>query len=65
VVHYVTLTTWKAENGRTEVQGQPRQVFLKTPISTIITAKWTGGVAQVVERQLCKCEAMNSNTLVP
>jgi hypothetical protein len=27
-------------------------------ISTITTAKWTGGVAQVVKRLLCKCEVL-------
>jgi hypothetical protein len=26
-----TLATWEAEIGRIEVQGQPRQIVLKTP----------------------------------
>jgi hypothetical protein len=30
-------------------------------IFKISRAKWTGGVAQAVESQLCKCEALSSN----
>jgi hypothetical protein len=30
------------------------------PISKITRAKWTGGVAEVVESLLCKCEALSS-----
>jgi hypothetical protein len=31
------------------------------PVSKITRAKWTGGVAQVLECPLCKCEALSSN----
>jgi hypothetical protein len=31
------------------------------PISKITRAKWTGGVAQVLEHLLCKCEALGPN----
>jgi hypothetical protein len=34
----------------------------KTPISKIIRAEWTGGMAQVVECLLCKSETLSSNT---
>jgi hypothetical protein len=46
----------EAEIGRIMVQAQPRQIVLKTPISKITRAKWTGGVAQAVE-----LEALSSN----
>jgi hypothetical protein len=46
----VILATWEAEIRRITVQGQPRQVVHKAPFSKITTAKWTGGVAQEVER---------------
>jgi hypothetical protein len=59
----VILTTWEAEIGRIVVQGQPGQIVHKTTISKITTAKWTGGVAQVVEHLLCKCEDLSSNPL--
>jgi hypothetical protein len=39
----IILATREAEIGRIKVQG-------KTPISKITRAKWTGGVAQAVER---------------
>jgi hypothetical protein len=42
--------------GRIVVQGQPRQTVHETPISKIIRAKWTVGVAQMVERLLCICK---------
>jgi hypothetical protein len=42
-----------AEIGRIEVLGQPQQIVLET-ISKITRAKWTGGMAQVVEHLLCK-----------
>jgi hypothetical protein len=35
---------------------------LQDPISKITRAKWTGGVAQVVQCLLCKCEALSSNS---
>jgi hypothetical protein len=37
----------------------------KDPISKITLAKWTGGVAQAVECQLCKYEALSSNLPPP
>jgi hypothetical protein len=42
----VILTIQEAEIRRITVQGKPRQIVLKTPISKITRAKWTGGVAQ-------------------
>jgi hypothetical protein len=35
------------------------------PISKLIIAKWTGGVAQAIEHQLCKCEVLGSNPVPP
>jgi hypothetical protein len=43
------------------VQGQPRKIVQENPISKITRAQWTGGVAQAVEHQLCKCKALSSN----
>jgi hypothetical protein len=43
------LATWEAEIGRIMIQSQPGQIVCETPISKMIKAKWTGGVAQVVE----------------
>jgi hypothetical protein len=49
----VVLATWEAEIRRFVVLVQPKQVFLETtPISKITRAKWTGGVAQVLESLL-------------
>jgi hypothetical protein len=45
----IILAAWKAEIGRIEVQGQPGQTVGETPIFKETRAKWTGGVAQVVE----------------
>jgi hypothetical protein len=53
--------TQEAEIWRITVQGQLWQMILETPISKIIRAKWTGGVAQLVECLLSKCKALNSN----
>jgi hypothetical protein len=39
------------------VQNQPRHIVQETPISKITTAKWTGGVSQVVQHRLCKFKA--------
>jgi hypothetical protein len=38
----------------------PGKSFLRS-ISKITRAKWTGGMAQVVETLLFKCKALNSN----
>jgi hypothetical protein len=45
----VILATWEDEIQKFEVWGQPGQIVLKIPIFKITRAKWTGGVAQVVE----------------
>jgi hypothetical protein len=37
----VIPATWESEFGRITVSGQPRQIVLETPISTITRAKWT------------------------
>jgi hypothetical protein len=42
------------------VHGQPGQI-LTYSISTIIRAKWTGGVVQLVECFLCKYDVLTSN----
>jgi hypothetical protein len=57
----VILATWEAEIKRITFGGQPRQIVHKTPISKIIRAKWTAGVAQAVEHLLCKCKDLSSN----
>jgi hypothetical protein len=61
----IILATWEADIERIKVQGQPRQIVHKTPISKISTAKWTGSLAQVVERLLCKHEDLNSTPVPP
>jgi hypothetical protein len=43
------------------VQGQTRQTVCENPISKRARAKWTRGVAQVVELLLCKFEALSSH----
>jgi hypothetical protein len=57
----VILATWEAEIRRVMIQGQLGQIVHEIPISKITRAKWTGGVAQAVERLLCKCKALSSN----
>jgi hypothetical protein len=42
------------------VQGQPGQIALN-PSPEITRAKWTGGVAEAAEFQLCKWQAPSSN----
>jgi hypothetical protein len=44
------------------VGGQSRQIVCKTLAPKITRTKWTGGVVQAVERLLCKCEALSSNS---
>jgi hypothetical protein len=57
----VNITPWEAKIGRTAVPGQSRQKVHDTPQPPkITTAKWTGGVAHVVECLLCKREALSS-----
>jgi hypothetical protein len=60
----VIPATWEAEMGRIEIQGQPWPIILD-PSSKITRAKWTGGVAQVVDRLLCKWEVLSSNPAPP
>jgi hypothetical protein len=55
------LAMWEAEIRRIKIWGQSRQISLWDPTSKTIRAKWTGGMIQVVECLLCKCEALNSN----
>jgi hypothetical protein len=58
----VILAFWDVEIRRTVVQNQPSQAnSLQDLISNITRAKWTGGVAQVVEQLRCKHEALCSN----
>jgi hypothetical protein len=51
----IILAAWEAEIKRIKVLGQPRQSSLD---SKITRAKWSGGMAQVIECLLCKCEAL-------
>jgi hypothetical protein len=53
------LVTWETEVRKISIQGQPRHIVWKTPISKITRAKWTRGVAQMVGLLLCKCEALS------
>jgi hypothetical protein len=52
----VILASWKSEIWRITVRGQPAQIVHKTP-----SAKWTGGVPQMVEYLFCKDEVLSSN----
>jgi hypothetical protein len=47
--------------GRFEAGTQPGQIVGDTPSPKKSRTTWTGGVAQVVECVLCKCEALNLN----
>jgi hypothetical protein len=53
----VILAILEAEIVRIQVQELPRQTVHKTP-----SPKWTGGVAQAVQRLYCKCEAPSSDS---
>jgi hypothetical protein len=55
------LATREAEIRRIVAQGQSGKIVQETPISKITRAKWSGGVARVVDHLLGKCEALNSN----
>jgi hypothetical protein len=57
----VILATWEFEMQRIMVWGQPKPVVSETLCPKITTATQTGGMAQVVEYLLCKCEALSSN----
>jgi hypothetical protein len=58
----VIPATWEAEIRRIAVGGHPRHIVQETPIPKITRAKWTEGMAQVVEHLLCKCKALSSNS---
>jgi hypothetical protein len=57
----IILATWEAEIRRLLVEGHSRQIVCETPIFKITRAKWTGGLAQVVQHLICKCKALSSN----
>jgi hypothetical protein len=57
----VFLATLEAEIWRILVQGQSRQIILKTVISKITRAEWVGGVDEIVVHLLCKHKRPNSN----
>jgi hypothetical protein len=50
----VIIATWEAEIRRIVVRDQPGQIVQETPIYKISRAKRTEGVAQAVERLLCR-----------
>jgi hypothetical protein len=49
VAHVYDTNYWEAEIKRIAGQGQSRQIFCKTLISKITSAKWIRDVAQVIE----------------
>jgi hypothetical protein len=56
----VILAIWETEIGR--IGSRPAWAnSLRDPISEIIRAKWTGGMAQALEHLLGKHEPMSSN----
>jgi hypothetical protein len=59
----IILATWEAEIGRIQgLNSRPAQAnSSRDPISKITRAKWTAGVAQMVEHLLWNCEALSSN----
>jgi hypothetical protein len=46
---------------RIVVGSQLQQIVREDSISRATRAKWTGGVAQVVDHLICKCKALSSN----
>jgi hypothetical protein len=55
----IILAVWEAE---ITVQGQPEQTVHETHLPFgLVRPKWTGGMAQAVQRLLFKCEALSSN----
>jgi hypothetical protein len=50
----VILAPWEAEIGRIEVWAQPGQIAGDTQSTKLTRAKWTRGVAQLVDRLPCK-----------
>jgi hypothetical protein len=61
----IILATWEADIGRIVVGGQPEQILQETSTVKITRAKWTGGMAPVVECLLCKHEMLSSNPSPP
>jgi hypothetical protein len=55
----VILAAWEAEIGRIGIRGQPGKIVLKTPISKITRAKWTGDMSQSVQPMLCALSSKN------
>jgi hypothetical protein len=49
--------------GRSQFEASQGKIFHQksSPVYPQATAIWTGGVAEVVEYLLCKCEALSSN----
>jgi hypothetical protein len=45
VATFIILTTWEAEIGMINIEGQPKPIVLETPISKITKVKWTESVA--------------------
>jgi hypothetical protein len=62
VAHASNPSYLRGWDQRIEVWGQWGQIVLKTLISKITKAKWTGSVVQAVEYQLCKCEDLCSDS---
>jgi hypothetical protein len=58
----IILASWEVEIGKITVWGKPRQIVQWDPISKVTRAKWTGGVAQVLEFLLWRHEALSSNS---
>jgi hypothetical protein len=63
MAHTAILASWEAEIGRIEVGAQENNSQDST--SKITRAKWTGGVAQGVQRLLSKPKALSSNPVLP
>jgi hypothetical protein len=61
----VILATWETEISRLRGRSQPRYTVHETPISKITRAKWSVGVAQVVEHLLCKPKPWVQNPIPP
>jgi hypothetical protein len=53
---YLRGWNWEGHSSRLDLANSSQD-----PISKITRAKWAGGMAQVVEHLLCKCEAQSSN----
>jgi hypothetical protein len=60
VAHVCNPSYWgcrdQEDQGWKPAQGNSKE----DPISEIASARWTSGVAQVIQHLLCKCEALSS-----